>query len=800
MSNSPPVGSVTITGGLSQGQCLVASNNIQDADGLGTVTYQWYINGVLTSTGYKSEYYVTQQSDVGKSILVKANYTDGAGNAEVVSSQITAAVTNVNDSPNLINLIFPGSVRIDLGGLEDVVCSILQDDGKILVGGSSDFNGALIRLNADGSLDTSFDNDGKLILGSSLPGKIQSITQLSNGQLLVGGTRSVTSGGTTSTSLQFIRLNPDGSIDNTYGVNGKAILNGYQYIFNAALQEDGSVYISANKNVSTNDLIKLTASGSIDESFGAHGILEPGGRSGFIVLHDKTIFVARFGEGDSSQGYQFSLLKYEANGQVMSRMAVDEITNKTLIDFLCSMGSQTIKPTNATDILTSSFGVFGDNVDFIIHRWLWPTMDLFQLRLQSNDQVTGFLPSTVGANAEPYLDKSFGSEGLAVGDISRFDVPKSLLVQVNGKILLVGNVLSPTTGSFRLNYYTDAGGWSASGSGGGGDIGIIRFNVDGSIDPTFGTASTAFIAVNFTEGNPPVTLCSTVKVSDIDARAQGNYEGCTLVIQRLGGVSKKDSFTLETNGTPFTLSSSNYLNYLDKTVGYFVSEGGRMTLNFTGVSATEAVVNQVLQHIQYQNISGTPPPFLKMEWTFSDGVATSKGLSALVIDNIVDAKSSLDRLLVSKWNDRSNLVDIQLQEGVPHKTAPVDRSQSGITLSDVLSVLKIYLGKISDDLPPYKFIAADFNADGVVSLSDVLSLLKYYLGKNTGDLQPEWVFINANSVEQQSNHQVIMGANGEILSKSNTLATLPDVDTSIQEKIELIGVLRGDLDGSWTAI
>ena len=115
----------------------------------------------------------------------------------------------------------------------------------------------------------------------------------------------------------------------------------------------------------------------------------------------------------------------------------------------------------------------------------------------------------------------------------------------------------------------------------------------------------------------------------------------------------------------------------------------------------------------------------------------------------------------------------------------------------MLGTLKIYLGKTVANPSPFNVLAADFNADGVVSLTDVLLLLKYYLGKETGGIRPEWTFVNANTVMERGNHQIILGVNGEELSKTNTLTTLPDVDTSTDAALELIGVLRGDVDGSW---
>ena len=96
--NDVPSGSVTIDNMTpAQGDVLTASNTLSDADGLaGSITYQWYRDGVAI-TGATGTTYTTTQTDVGSVIAVVASYTDDRGSAESVSSAATAAVTNVND-------------------------------------------------------------------------------------------------------------------------------------------------------------------------------------------------------------------------------------------------------------------------------------------------------------------------------------------------------------------------------------------------------------------------------------------------------------------------------------------------------------------------------------------------------------------------------------------------------------------------------------------------------------------------------------------------------------------------------
>jgi len=96
--NSPPTGSVTITGTPTQGQTLSVTNNLADANGLGPITYQWKANGISISGATGSSFTLTQ-AQVGTAITAVAAYTDGSGKKESVSSAATTAVLNINDAP-----------------------------------------------------------------------------------------------------------------------------------------------------------------------------------------------------------------------------------------------------------------------------------------------------------------------------------------------------------------------------------------------------------------------------------------------------------------------------------------------------------------------------------------------------------------------------------------------------------------------------------------------------------------------------------------------------------------------------
>ncbi|MFZ2300910.1 MAG: putative Ig domain-containing protein [Gallionella sp.] len=105
--NDAPTGSVTVSGTATQNQTLAAGNTLADADGLGTIGYQWQSstdgtawNNIADAT---ADTFTLTEAQVGQQVRVSASYIDGHGTTESVSSTATAAVINVNDAPVLAN-------------------------------------------------------------------------------------------------------------------------------------------------------------------------------------------------------------------------------------------------------------------------------------------------------------------------------------------------------------------------------------------------------------------------------------------------------------------------------------------------------------------------------------------------------------------------------------------------------------------------------------------------------------------------------------------------------------------------
>jgi uncharacterized delta-60 repeat protein len=156
------------------------------------------------------------------------------------------------------------SFSTNLGaGIAQAVNDIkIQSDGKILVGGifTSPQN-RIIRLNTDGTIDTSF------TIGTGFNGSVSSLDIQSDGKIVVAGSFSSYSG---VTSYGIIRLNSDGSVDSTLvvGTNGFNLPSAPQKI---AIQSDGKILVGGQftsySGVTANGLIRLNSNGTIDSSF-----------------------------------------------------------------------------------------------------------------------------------------------------------------------------------------------------------------------------------------------------------------------------------------------------------------------------------------------------------------------------------------------------------------------------------------------------------------------------------------------------------------------------------------------------
>ena len=109
-----------------------------------------------------------------------------------------------------------------LGGLQQIVAVAYQSDGKIVAAGNCNQDLCLARYNTDGTLDTTFDGDGKVFtdINSGNNDQAAALAMLAGDKILVAGTSGTPSG---AGYILLARYNANGSLDNGFGTGGLAL-------------------------------------------------------------------------------------------------------------------------------------------------------------------------------------------------------------------------------------------------------------------------------------------------------------------------------------------------------------------------------------------------------------------------------------------------------------------------------------------------------------------------------------------------------------------------------------------------
>jgi uncharacterized delta-60 repeat protein len=158
----------------------------------------------------------------------------------------------------------------------------IQSDNKIVVVGSLDFSAdtsitntdcIVLRYKENGKIDTTFNHTGvKRIDFSELNELGRYVIVQPDGKILVFG--EALSSLTFADRLFVLRLNPNGEFDNSFGDNGVFFLTSdvqWQHIYGAHLYSNGKILIGNTYNEAGFGLIKLNTDGTFDESFGLNG-------------------------------------------------------------------------------------------------------------------------------------------------------------------------------------------------------------------------------------------------------------------------------------------------------------------------------------------------------------------------------------------------------------------------------------------------------------------------------------------------------------------------------------------------
>jgi len=220
----------------------------------------------------------------------------------------------------------------------------IQSDGKIVAAGSSGVGGgttriAAARYTAAGALDTSFSGDGKqLISFSGYGGYANAIALQPDGKLLLAGGQRP---GQFNYKMTVVRLKANGALDTSFSGDGKQVVDvgGSDSGANSVVvQPDGKIILGGGTiiTVSPKDfaLVRLLSNGSLDPSFDGDGKLTTAVGSGFAEILGMALDpqgrIVVGGESNNGANSDFTVARY-ANLESPANLNVAAASDDTII-------------------------------------------------------------------------------------------------------------------------------------------------------------------------------------------------------------------------------------------------------------------------------------------------------------------------------------------------------------------------------------------------------------------------------------------------------------------------------------
>ncbi len=389
-------------------------------------------------------------------------------------------------------------------------------------------------------LDTTFGQGGVIETALNFSGinTLNSTAIQSDGKIVaVGTTYNI---GNPKRYFALVRYNTNGTLDNTFGTNGFVITSIGTSLNNQGnsviIQDDGKIVAAGFSSNGKDDdfvLIRYNQNGALDNTFGTKGIvMTPVGTSfdeaqSVAIQSDGKIIAGGYAVNGSY--YDFALVRYNANGGLDNTFGTNGIV-ATPIDSLHDNILRSIAIQTDGKIVAAGYIMNGKD-DFALVRY----------------------------NQNGALDNTFGTKGIVVTHVGTFiNEAQSVVIQSDGKIIAAGYAV--TGGSYNFC--------------------LIRYNVNGDLDNTFGK--------NGVVTNP-------VSSSDDFAQSVVLQSDGKIVVGGNSRINFKDDFSLArynlngdfdstfgTNGVVITQggTTNNFVNSVKIQTDGKIVAAGKSTANF----------------------------------------------------------------------------------------------------------------------------------------------------------------------------------------------------------------------------
>jgi uncharacterized delta-60 repeat protein len=379
-----------------------------------------------------------------------SRYKDNKGFMASMTSTVSFTVDAAPGGSLDTSFNLTGKALTSFGISNEIAKAVaIQADHKIIAAGSvaGFLTGtfALARYNIDGTLDTTFGTNGKVTtsIGANVSGA-NSVAIQSDGKIVAAGYWG--DGGVTGI-LAMARYNIDGSLDTSFGTGGKVTGTSATGVIQAmVLQADQKIIIAGGTG-----LARYSSNGSIDTTFGTNGVVTTSIGLGYTVTSvaiqaDNKIVTAGSYVLANGTTRAFALVRYNSTGSLDTTFDTDGIVTTSI---------------GTTADIAYAVAIQIDNKIIATGTSLANGSTVYDLAL-------------VRYNSDGSLDASFGAGGIVTADMGYGDAANGLAIQADGKMVVAAgyNITS-------LALITGVAGAPFS---------LVRYNANGSLDNTFGTS------------------------------------------------------------------------------------------------------------------------------------------------------------------------------------------------------------------------------------------------------------------------------------------------------------------------
>jgi uncharacterized delta-60 repeat protein len=518
----------------------------------------------------------------------------------------------------------------------------IQPDGAIIF----EIGNTVRRLLDDGTPDLSFNGVGSVSLPRPYAGypSYYGPVLLANGQILLSGVFSL---GADSEQL-LVRLNADGSTDTSFGVEGKVSNKldtlPWMQVFGTQVLADGKILVASNDWGEGADgsghvaLTRYLANGDLDKSFGVNGFKLEGAScwgAELTVQADGKIIVT----GALNGGQQAAVLRFNADGsrdttfdkdgmvQPLGQYGRAYVTAIQPDGKLVMVGGNDAVRVVRLNVDGSVDTSFADNGAVALD-----TMNGYANYIHINDDGSILIGAVMNAwapdtkpvvlrlHSNGALDTTFGQNGFTTVDLPKDQIQlgTGMTVGADGSIYWMGGMVS-NQGGLALPL-------------------ITVFDANGHLDTGFGnTAAATGNSASYTQGYVDQFLNPHIHLGNQD---QLNYDGLAVTLERAGGASAADHFTAG-NGVGFV---NGALLVKGVTIGTVTESGGTLKLVFNA-AATPELADLALQGIGYRNDGSiSNGQHVTINWNFSTSFGSAQASTDIAL-HTTDAPYWIDQQL-----------------------------------------------------------------------------------------------------------------------------------------------------------